>query len=80
MDPDTHLAPVRLDGGDLADYRATHALSHVFPLLYDVLGRAAVDCDIVMAVGDAEGQLLWVCGPPGVLRRAETINLSLIHI
>jgi hypothetical protein len=74
VDPDTHLAPVRLDGGDLADYRATHALSHVFPLLYDVLGRAAVDCDIVMAVGDAEGQLLWVCGPPGVLRRAETIN------
>jgi hypothetical protein len=74
VDPDAHLAPVVLDTADLADYRGTHALSHVFPLLYDVLGRAAVDCDSVMAVGDATGHLLWVCGPPSVLRRAESIN------
>jgi GAF domain-containing protein len=74
VDPDAHLAPVVLDTADLADYRSTHALSHVFPLLYDVLGRAAVDCDSVMAVGDASGHLLWVCGPPSVLRRAESIN------
>ena len=74
VDPESHLAPVLLEAGDLADYRATHALSHVFPLLYDVLGRAAVDCDCVMAVGDADGQLLWVTGPSGVMRKAETIN------
>jgi GAF domain len=74
VDPESHLAPVVLQAGDLADYRATHALSHVFPLLYDVLGRAAVDCDCVLAVGDAQGQLLWVTGPPGVMRKAETIN------
>ena len=74
VDPEGHLAPVVLDGGDLADYRATHALSHVFPLLYDVLGRAAVDCDCVMAVGDAAGRLLWVAGPSPVMRRAESIN------
>lgn len=74
VDPEAHLAPVVLDTAGLADYRATHALSHVFPLLYDVLGRAAVDCDSVMAVGDADGRLLWVCGPPRVLRKAESIN------
>ena len=74
VDPEAHLAPVVLEAADLADYRATHALSHVFPLLYDVLGRAAVDCDCVMAVGDAGGQLLWVTGPAGVMRKAETIN------
>jgi hypothetical protein len=74
VDPEAHLAPVLLEAADLADYRSTHALSHVFPLLYDVLGRAAVDCDCVMAVGDADGQLLWVTGPPGVMRKAETIN------
>jgi hypothetical protein len=45
----------------------------VYPLLYDVLGRAAEDCDSVMAVGDASGQLLWVCGRPAVLRQAERI-------
>lgn len=74
VDPEQHLAPVVLDRAGLDDYRSTHALSHVFPLLYDVLGRAAVDCDLVMAVGDAAGRLLWVAGPPSVLRRAETIN------
>lgn len=74
VDPDAHLAPVVLESADLVDYRAAHPLSQVFPLLYDVLGRAAVDCDCVMAVGDAEGKLLWVCGPPGVLRRVEGIN------
>ncbi len=74
VDPDDHLAPVVLDTADLADYRATHALSHVFPLLYDVLGRAAVDCECVMAVGDASGHLLWVAGDPAALRRAESIN------
>ena len=39
-----------------------------------MLGRAAEDCDSVMAVGDEYGQLLWVCGRPGVLRRAESIK------
>lgn len=74
VDADGHLAPVLLDPGDLRDYRAAHPLAQVFPLLYDVLGRVAEDCDCVMAVGDALGQLLWVCGTPSVLRRAEAIN------
>ncbi len=74
VDPERHLAPVVLDQGDLVDYRSAHVLSTVFPLLYDVLGRAAVDCDAVMAVGDADGQLLWVCGSPSVMRIAESIN------
>jgi len=67
-------APITLSADRLADYRAEHPLSRVFPLLYDVLGRAAEDCDSVMAVADAQGQLLWVCGRPSVLRRAEAIH------
>jgi hypothetical protein len=74
VDPDANMAPVLLDSADLVEYRESHPLSSVFPLLYDVLGRAAEDCDCVMAVGDAAGKLLWVCGPPGVLRLAESIN------
>jgi hypothetical protein len=74
VDPDRTLAPVVLDRGDVVDYRSEHVLSRVFPLLYDVLGRAAVDCDAVMAVGDADGRLLWVCGSPTVLRAAERIH------
>ena len=62
------------EGDALADYREAHPLSRVFPLLYDVLGRAAEECDSVLAVGDAHGQLLWVCGRAAVLKRAERIH------
>jgi hypothetical protein len=67
-------APITLDRELLTERRAAHPLSRVFPLLYDVLGRAAEDCDSIMAVADACGQLLWVCGRPSVLRAAESIN------
>jgi len=67
-------APITLPGDSLRDYREAHPLARVFPLLDDVLGQAARDCDAVMAVSDAAGQLLWVCGTPGVLRRAESIG------
>ncbi|MDQ6937422.1 MAG: transcriptional regulator [Actinomycetota bacterium] len=74
IDADATVAPVALESREVSAYRAEHRLARVFPLLYDVLGRAAEDCDCVMAVGDASGHLLWVCGPPGVLRRVEAIN------
>lgn len=68
------IPPVSLTDRALHDYRSAHALAKVFPLLYDVLGRAAEDCDTVMAVGDADGRLLWVCGRAAMLRRAEDIQ------
>jgi hypothetical protein len=74
VDADEPAVPVVVHGPQLQEYREAHPLSHVFPLLYDVLGRAAEECDSVMAVGDAHGQLLWVCGRPSVLARAERIN------
>jgi hypothetical protein len=67
-------APITLPVDTLRDYREAHPLAQVFPLLDDVLGRAARDCDSVMAVSDSSGQLLWVCGSPQTLRRAESIG------
>ena len=67
-------APITLTEDALHDHRAAHPLAEVFPLLDDVLGQAARDCDAVMAVSDAQGQLLWVCGSPATLRRAEKIG------
>lgn len=67
-------APITLAQDVLRDARQAHPLAQVFPLLDDVLGRAARECDAIMAVSDAAGQLLWVCGTPGVLRRAESIG------
>src|SRR3954469_23783573 len=67
-------APITLPGDALHGYRSEHPLARIFPLLDDVLGQAARDCDAIMAVSDAEGQLLWVCGTPATLRRAESIG------
>jgi hypothetical protein len=74
VDVDASEPPITLDRDLLTDYRAQHPLAKVFPLLYDVLGRAAEDCDSVMAVTDARCQLLWVRGKPWVLRQAESIR------
>ena len=71
---ETVTAPVTLPAEALRDHREAHPLARVFPLLDDVLGQAARDCDAIMAVSDAAGQLLWVCGSPSVLRRAEAIG------
>jgi hypothetical protein len=71
---DDSSAPLVFEADELAEYRREHPLSQVFPLLYDVLGRAADQCDSLMAVGDAEGRLLWVAGRPKLLARAERIN------
>lgn len=67
-------APVTVGESDLSALREAHPLARVFPLLDDVLGQAVRECDAVMAIGDAEGQLLWVCGSSAVLREAEKIG------
>jgi hypothetical protein len=71
---DTVHAPITLPDDTLRDHREAHPLARVFPLLEDVLGQAAKDCDAIMAVSDEAGQLLWLCGSPASLRRAEPIG------
>ena len=74
VEADTMGAPITLPNDALRDYREAHPLAQVFPVLDDVLGQAARDCDANMAVSDATGQLLWVSGHPSVLPRAESIG------
>jgi len=74
VDVDASRAPITLSSHVLGEYRAGHPLASIVPLLDDVLGRAAEDCDSVMAIADERGQLLWVRGKPEVLRRAESIQ------
>ena len=71
---DTSDPPITLDRSALRQYRAEHPLAPIFPLLSDVLGQAAQECDAVLAVADEHGQLLWVSGAAGVLRKAEAIS------
>jgi hypothetical protein len=74
VEADTVVAPITLPASRLCDTREAHPLAQVFPVLDDVLGQAARDCEAIMAVSDETGQLLWVCGHPRVLRRAESIG------
>ncbi|MGN6723041.1 MAG: GAF domain-containing protein [Marmoricola sp.] len=74
VEPDELEAPITLPESALRDRRAAHPLSRVFPLLDDVLGQAARDCNAIMAVSDEAGQLLWVCGSPETLRKADRIG------
>lgn len=67
-------APITLDLDLLRQYRAEHPLSQIVPLLSDVLGQAAEECDAIMAVADDQGQLLWVAGSARALGRAEAIS------
>ena len=67
-------APMALGTSDVRGRREAHPLARVFPLLDDVLGQEVRDCGAVMALADAEGNLLWVCGTPETLRQAEQIG------
>ena len=71
---DEMAAPITLEDAALRELRSVHPLAQVFPLLDDVLGQAARDCDAIVAVADEAGQLLWVCGSMPALRRAERIG------
>lgn len=74
VEPEKAEAPITLPESALRDRRAAHPLARVFPLLDDVLGQAARDCNAIMAVSDESGQLLWVCGSPQTLRKADQIG------
>ena len=68
------LARVVLADGDLSAYRAEHPLSHVMPLIRELLGTVADDGAHLLSVCDESGQLLWVEGHSRVLRCAERMN------
>ncbi|QQS00899.1 MAG: transcriptional regulator [Austwickia sp.] len=67
---------VVLAGSGLRDYRESHPLSAVMPVLRRLLVDASANSDIIVAVGDAEALLLWVEGAPEVRRRAERIGFQ----
>lgn len=65
---------ITLPSDTLGDYREAHPLSRVYPLLEEVLGHAARECEALLALSDDVGQLLWVSGSGATLRRAEGIG------
>jgi transcriptional regulator of acetoin/glycerol metabolism len=74
VDPDRALVPAAFDAAELRGYRDSHPLSTVMPVVRRLLTEAAVDANHMVAVGDAQGRLLWVEGDPALVARAEAIN------
>lgn len=73
VDPTSH-APIDLDPAALAAYRDAHPLAPVMPLVRSLLAEDAEEAGHIVAVGDAQGRLLWVEGHHGLRGRAENMH------
>ncbi|MGR2753771.1 GAF domain-containing protein [Agromyces arachidis] len=71
IDPDRALPRIELDEDEFRAYRASHALAPVMPVIRRLLVDGTEDAGLVVAVGDAQGRLLFVEGDPHLRRRAE---------
>ncbi|GAA1823321.1 GAF domain-containing protein [Nesterenkonia flava] len=71
-DPGAAQAPVEVPEDDLVEIRQAHPLRLVLPVFDQLLIRPAAEAGLIVAIGDAEGRLLWVDGDRGALRRAES--------
>ncbi|WP_432487410.1 GAF domain-containing protein [Kineococcus sp. SYSU DK018] len=74
LDPDSVLAPVALQGSELRERRAAHPLAAVLPTARRLLLAEPLGVPVLMAVGDADGTLLWVEGDPVLRRTAEAMS------
>ncbi|WP_430646305.1 GAF domain-containing protein [Agromyces sp. GXS1127] len=71
IDPDRALPRIELDEDEFRAYRAGHALAPVMPVIRRLLVDGTEDAGLVVAVGDAQGRLLFVEGDAHLRRRAE---------
>ncbi|TQM65386.1 helix-turn-helix domain-containing protein [Klugiella xanthotipulae] len=58
----------------LEDYRRTHPLSTIMPVIQRLLIEDAEEAGIIVAVGDAAGRLLWIDGDHTLRDEAERMN------
>lgn len=70
-DPGEALAPIDMTETDLREYRRNHPLATVLPVFERLLIEPATQAGLIVAIGDAQGRLLWVEGDRSTRRRAE---------
>lgn len=73
-DPAAVRTRVRYQSDELAEVRRSHPFHTVMPLLRSRLIEPAVDAGMLVALGDAEGCLLWIEGERTVRNRAEAMG------
>jgi GAF domain len=69
VDPD-RPAPVMLDADETAERFAAHPLALVTPLVRGLLGTVSAEARHLIAIGNADGMLLWSEGHPRMLEAA----------
>ncbi|WP_375424160.1 GAF domain-containing protein [uncultured Friedmanniella sp.] len=74
VDPESTLAPIRLDDARLAQIRASHPLALVMPVIRRLLVDPAAESGLLVAVSDAAGRLLWVEGDVSLRSQAESMH------
>ncbi|WP_046469000.1 helix-turn-helix domain-containing protein [Allosalinactinospora lopnorensis] len=74
VDPDIAFPGVELAEDDLREYRGSHPLSRVMPLIRRLLVNATQDSPHIVALGDATGRLLWVEGDHALRSQAERMH------
>ena len=76
VDPEHPEPPADLPDDRFARHREQHPLAVVMPVVRSLLVQHAVEDDLLVAVSDAEGRLLWVEGHAGVQSRAAGMGFT----
>lgn len=74
--PDQAAAPLRLDGDALAGARERSPLAPVVGLIHSTLSSLDQDARQVVAISDAEANLLWVTGDRETCERAREMRFE----
>ncbi|THG32310.1 transcriptional regulator [Naasia lichenicola] len=75
LDPERVAAPLVYSEEELLERRRLHPLTPALPVIRQLLVRDAdEDSQVLVAVGDEAGRLLWVEGDPVLRRRAEGMH------
>jgi transcriptional regulator of acetoin/glycerol metabolism len=74
--PDAPGAPVLLSDDDLASARENSPLAGAVETILQTLGELDLDAGHVVAIGDAQANLLWVRGHPRAIARAREMRFE----
>ncbi|MBJ8338764.1 MULTISPECIES: helix-turn-helix domain-containing protein [Antrihabitans] len=76
VDPDRSSGVSSLSGSELEQYRSTHPMALIRPVIRKLLVEDAADTGLLVAITDAHGRLLWVEGDTAAKDRAVGINFT----
>lgn len=72
--PDAAAAPAVLTGDELLEAQREHPLAAVLPIIRQLVVEPLADAGLIMALGSAQGRLLWVEGDAKAGHRAEAMG------